>query len=88
MRDLEWIVWEREQGAGEEDVPFYRTSGAVIGGPEESWVYGYVPGRIIEWMKKGVERWRRRQVEKVSVREEMMPVLYRLHGVLVVGCSA
>ena len=77
LRDLEWIVWEREQDAGEEDGPFYRTSGAIIGGPEESWVYGYVPGRIIEWMRRVVERWRRMQFEKVSVREEMMPVLYR-----------
>ena len=51
-------------------------------------MYGYVPGRIIKWMRREVEKWRRRQIEKVSVREELMPVLYRLHGVLVIGCSA
>ena len=88
MEGLKWIVWEREQVAGEEEGPFWRTSSASIGGPEESYVYGYVSGRIIEWMRKAVERWRLRQVEKVSVREEMMPVLYRFQRVLVLGCYA
>ena len=60
LEGLKWIVWEKEQVAGEEEGPFHRTSGAVIGGPEEGWVYGFVPERIIEWMRKGVERWGRR----------------------------
>ena len=47
LRGLKWIVWEKELNSGEEDGPFYRKLGAVIGGPEESWVYGYMSGRII-----------------------------------------
>ena len=39
-------------------------------------------------MRRGLEQWRRRQIEKVNVREEMMPVLYRFHRVLVLGCYA
>ena len=50
---LKWVVWERERGPGEEDGPFHRTSGAVFGWPEESWVYGYMSRRIIEWMRRG-----------------------------------
>ena len=52
LEGLKWIVWEREQVAGEEEGPFWRTASASIGGPEESYVYGYVSGRIIEWIRK------------------------------------
>ena len=52
---LQWIVWEKEQAAGEEEGPVHRVSGAVIGGAEDSWVFGLVPVRIIHWLEKGVK---------------------------------
>ena len=36
LEGLQWIVWAKERIAGEEEGPFHRTSGAVIGGPEEN----------------------------------------------------
>ena len=41
---LKWVVWERERGAGEEDGPFHRTSGAVSGGQRRAGCTDICPG--------------------------------------------
>ena len=88
LEALQWMVWERARGDREGPGPFYQSGESALGGPEESWVYGFIPGRVIKWMLDALRKWGEPQSEKVEVRKLLRPWLLRLHGTLVVGCYA
>lgn len=88
LEALQWMVWERARGEREGPGPFYQSGESALGGPEESWVYGFIPERVIKWMLNILIIWGEPQSEKVEVRKLLRPWLLRLHGTLVVGCYA
>ena len=88
LEALQWMVWERARGEREGPGPFYQSEESALGGVEEGWTYGFIPGRVIKWAEDALRKWGKSQSEKVEVRKLLRPWLLRLHGTLVVGCYA